>query len=1248
MALAAVQPVMDTDQNKGLHPFFAKPSKTQPPNSDSTARLPATETSHETEIEPQESSESKAPKKRGRKLGSKNVKKREDALGNNKQPSLELFTRRLNKEDVGTGATHIDDKDTMIIPAEQDSIESPRKRRRTASPSARVSETLVNPENRAIGEIKEGSIQSPIPAGESFPQALLRDITPPIDIPNSDLHTQAPAKEPNPSSMPNPGPKRLLTVTKNGKLLSSPPPESDQDSTTPRKRRTRRAVNAKPLKMMVVINYGRDPIRRETLGESITAILEGKKSSPGMSISTKPSIQPPAKPPAKSAGPPKSTHPFFLGKPAQKQVANGANNDRRPDPPSQLPNVHRKSAVTPGKIRTECRNEKPDFPAPGATFGNVRNVSKNSKNADTEEAPWPSKGTAHIRNLDADAAQCLPSYAKHCLLKDPKLKKKFFAIPDDQQLITKLSHQLQPFMGDALNHSHGHSQSDFQPPPDVRLPTRLLTTGAIIQEKVRGQVYASLHTFNHHETNRSPTHPAIQSLFSKIEHTLTPFDLGQCESQSWIQKHAPRQTSHVLQLGQEALILQDWLRNLTVLTVGGAQSGSKTSDAKKPPKKKRKKAKDDFIVDSDDEEEEEMIEVYGGRDMPTTSHFKSTRRARWTRDKNVVILSGPSGCGKSAMVYAVAKEMGFEVFEINSGSRRSGKDIFDKVGDMSENHLVNHRQKDPTEKLEAASADDTETDRHSEAFQKDVDSGRQRTMASFFKPKNPSKTSPKVTKAKTKAVSAKTSHQATLAAEKVQRITQKQSLILFEEADILFEEDQQFWSSVTKLASLSKRPIIVTCNEESMIPSAQLPLAAILRLSPPSSELAVDYMLVLAGYEGHVIKRDAISSLYEYKRHDLRASITELDLWCQMSVGDRKGGLEWMYQRWPPGKDVDENGHILRVASEDTYMSGMGCISHNISESMNNVAFDRQNELLKETWNEWAIAPTDWSFGRTETGCRPPSQEATSLGLLKELEAMTESASAAALYSRVDLPSYARDYDQPIDPSLPPIPGQEYLNYTTSLPVRQIDSVIDYSKMDADLLTQTYLLIQRVYGDQLSFTSKGSPLPTTEADFAEGIVHRLQKSQLKKPLAREDFSVAFDILGYQPDATPAVNATYNLLASSLDRQFRVVVEDIAPYIRSIVSYETFLDAQRVRLGNLLSEGGQGTKRSRTTRAARTALEGGERRSKRKDRWFSEDLDRVLVMHTGSETWLGLGLAVTAEGTETGSQKAVGSPSSSSP
>ncbi len=93
----------------------------------------------------------------------------------------------------------------------------------------------------------------------------------------------------------------------------------------------------------------------------------------------------------------------------------------------------------------------------------------------------------------------------------------------------------------------------------------------------------------------------------------------------------------------------------------------------------------------------------------------------------------------------------------------------------------------------------------------------------------------------------------------------------------------------------------------------------------------------------------------------------------------------------------------------------------------------------------------------------------------------------------------------------------------------------------------------------------------------------------------------------------------------------LIVEDMAPYVRSIVAYDARLQEDRLKLSNLMSEGGRKGKRMRTTRAAMSALEGGARKTTRRDRYFPATLNQVFVLKTGMPSWIEASLVHTRAG-----------------
>lgn len=89
------------------------------------------------------------------------------------------------------------------------------------------------------------------------------------------------------------------------------------------------------------------------------------------------------------------------------------------------------------------------------------------------------------------------------------------------------------------------------------------------------------------------------------------------------------------------------------------------------------------------------------------------------------------------------------------------------------------------------------------------------------------------------------------------------------------------------------------------------------------------------------------------------------------------------------------------------------------------------------------------------------------------------------------------------------------------------------------------------------------------------------------------------------------------LAPSFENGFAPIAEDIAPYVRAIMGYDGRLKEYRDNLSAAWSQG-QGVKRK--TRASRAALEGGNKASTRRERWFPDDTNYYEVQATGRPEW----------------------------
>lgn len=209
---------------------------------------------------------------------------------------------------------------------------------------------------------------------------------------------------------------------------------------------------------------------------------------------------------------------------------------------------------------------------------------------------------------------------------------------------------------------------------------------------------------------------------------------------------------------------------------------------------------------------------------------------------NLVLLVGNHGTGKTAAAYTVAKETGYTIFEINTSSRRAGKDVIKQVGEMTASHLVrfDHQQK-KRKKGETIIIRDTvkkpktvdiathfkrmltmSVEKDQDVVMDEVRPASNPIDAFFKKPSqniaSTTTVSSKVTmKTSSVTTSSTVTETETIETEMINEQSDvkdehKQSLVLLEEVDILFEEDKGFWTAVIELCQKSKRPIIMTCN----------------------------------------------------------------------------------------------------------------------------------------------------------------------------------------------------------------------------------------------------------------------------------------------------------------------------------------------------------------------------------------------------------------------------------------------------
>ncbi|KAK4239595.1 hypothetical protein C8A03DRAFT_14057 [Achaetomium macrosporum] len=1034
-------------------------------------------------------------------------------------------------------------------------------------------------------------------------------------------------------------PRKLLQFNpKTGTIGSPPQPKvskavADEAHDVEKKPPAKRG--RKPASKIVRITYGLDPKARVRLGELIDSILSGQvrhsvttsKQTP-LSASREQSLNALNSSAPTSA---KATHPFFLG---QTKKSRPTAEEPRPKKSASSPTgpgtkQYSSTPCSPRKSRSESA-AKVSMPQ----FG-VKNLGLKFPGA--KLPPWPWRGVAHARG-DKPMVLLADTNIDSPPLPSRKSKGNAVKIPPSESVVSLVTKSVE-FPALEKDVRNINTEEIIPPPPELRLPQKHFESGSKLQLRILPELKTLQPSPLAKKSN--PLKKAVQSsergvrappqlarLFSSIASSLSAFDMAQCETTNWAQKYAPTSAIEVLQPGQEAFLLRDWLRALMVQSVdtGSTESekpkaGSKAK-ATGAGKKKRRKKLDGFIVSSEDDDDE-LYELSDEDDNWAPSGSRGLLRKTVVRsgalskskdaDKtaNTLVISGPHGCGKTAAVYAVAKELDFEVFEINPSSRRSGKDVLEKIGDMTKNHHVQQHQSASTPDNQDTAADDDTT--------KDIKSGKQSTMNAFFKPKSGKAKPEESTKASAKSQSSEV--------KKEVPKTQRQSLILLEEVDILYEEDKQFWNTVVGLIAQSKRPFIMTCNDETLVPLHTLRLHGIFRLNRPPTDLAVDRLILIAANEGHALSRRSVEQLYESRNCDLRAATMDLQFWCQIGVGDRRGGFDWFYPRWPKGVDLDENKEVIRVISQDTYRPGMNLLGRDrISDPQLSPRLVEE-EILHQAWESWGLDIGHWqdSTGLDSWAKRIGPEIATPagrLGMLEGYDSLAEAMSAADVCSSK---AFAAFKEEVIDTTQPEIPASIQEDFVMGLTHLDAPPIIRFNFLTTSIAFTIKSIAKfclRLHVEDLQKHSLPALRPLDEAQAIEYLQTSFTSTLPgTSAINRMDFAFAFDPIAIADTSSP--QPVSYLDPSVFDRTLKLIALDVAPYVRSIVAYDSKLQQQRLKLSSLMSEGGrrtQGSKRMRTTRSALSALEGGSRISTRGEKWFKSDLNPYLVAKTAGKGW----------------------------
>lgn len=147
----------------------------------------------------------------------------------------------------------------------------------------------------------------------------------------------------------------------------------------------------------------------------------------------------------------------------------------------------------------------------------------------------------------------------------------------------------------------------------------------------------------------------------------------------------------------------------------------------------------------------------------------------------------------------------------------------------------------------------------------------------------------------------------------------KPGLIFFEDVNILFEQDKTFWLVVQDIINVSKRPIIITCEELWNIPKTLIDFAqeddSIIFIDDRivSRKLVVDYLWMCCLVEGFDVGDDIleqiVDEMWNGHNYDLRGCLMSCEIMCKKRLD----------QLVVIRKRADENSQVVSDLEEKAF-----------------------------------------------------------------------------------------------------------------------------------------------------------------------------------------------------------------------------------------------------------------------------------------------------------------------------------------
>lgn len=181
--------------------------------------------------------------------------------------------------------------------------------------------------------------------------------------------------------------------------------------------------------------------------------------------------------------------------------------------------------------------------------------------------------------------------------------------------------------------------------------------------------------------------------------------------------------------------------------------------------------------------------------------------------------------------------------------------------------------------------------------------------------------------------------------------TFQKGVVLFEDCDILFDQDKTFWTVVQDVVNFSKRPIVITVTDTSVIPRNIWDLAeeqnSIVNLLIPDSQSLQQYLWLCAYSCGYDLKIGLLKKIVDDCRvdtsYDLRKALM-ISQWLCCRLNAPEGKITELIYESPQPTKLTSIEDLKALADQLDNMSASDIIGENSTSKF--LHDSHENELL--------------------------------------------------------------------------------------------------------------------------------------------------------------------------------------------------------------------------------------------------------------------------------------------------------------